>query len=158
MELSKSMLTGISFGLTSAIITTLGLMVGLNSTTHSQTVVLGGIITIAIADALSDSLGIHISEESKKTDGRNVWEATIATFFSKFLFGMTFAIPVILIPLEMAIIASIIWGLFILSLLSFYIARSNKDPPIHAISEHLAIAIMVIVVSNFLGDFIGKNF
>ena len=49
--------TGISFGLTSAVITTLGLMVGLNSGTHSQIVVLGGIITIAIADAFSDALG-----------------------------------------------------------------------------------------------------
>ncbi|MBW2265656.1 MAG: hypothetical protein JRF28_05735, partial [Deltaproteobacteria bacterium] len=50
--------TGLSFGLTSGTITTLGLMVGLHSGTHSKLVVLGGILTIAIADAFSDALGI----------------------------------------------------------------------------------------------------
>ncbi|MBU0527026.1 hypothetical protein KKE92_00970, partial [Candidatus Micrarchaeota archaeon] len=82
--LKNSIRTGIAFGLTSAIITTLGLMVGLDSTTHSKVVVLGGILMIAVGDALSDSLGIHISEESKKTDGKSVWEATLSTFAAKF--------------------------------------------------------------------------
>jgi len=54
---------GFSFGLTSGIVTTLGLMVGLHSSTHSKLVVIGGILTIAIADALSDAMGIHIAEE-----------------------------------------------------------------------------------------------
>ena len=47
---------GLSFGLTSAIITTLSLMVGLISGTESKMVVIGGILTIAIADAFSDAL------------------------------------------------------------------------------------------------------
>ena len=34
--------TGLSFGLTSGVITTLGLMVGLHAGTHSRAVVLGG--------------------------------------------------------------------------------------------------------------------
>jgi len=57
--------TGISFGLTSTVITTLGLMVGLHSGTGSKLVALGGVLAIAIADAVSDALGMHISEESK---------------------------------------------------------------------------------------------
>ena len=56
---------GFSFGLTSGIITTLGLIVGLYSGTGSKTIVLAGIIVIAVADALSDSVGIHISEEAE---------------------------------------------------------------------------------------------
>ena len=41
--------TGLSFGLTSGVITTLGLMVGLHSGTHSRAVVIGGILTIAMS-------------------------------------------------------------------------------------------------------------
>ena len=63
--MNHSVKVGFSFGLTSAVITTLGLIVGLNAGTHSKLVVLGGIITIAIADAFSDALGIHVSEESE---------------------------------------------------------------------------------------------
>ncbi|MCK5112976.1 MAG: hypothetical protein KAQ84_05480, partial [Thermoplasmatales archaeon] len=74
------MKTGFSFGLTSGIITTLGLIVGLHSGTHSRIVIIGGIITIAIADAFSDSVGIHISEESEgKHNSREIWESTIST-------------------------------------------------------------------------------
>ena len=61
--MKNSVRTGVSFGLTSAVITTLGLMVGLHSGTHSKMIVLSGIFTIAIADAFSDGLGIHISKE-----------------------------------------------------------------------------------------------
>ena len=63
--MKHSIKTGFSFGLTSGIITTLGLMVGLQSGTHSQLAVIGGILTIAVADAFSDALGIHIAEESE---------------------------------------------------------------------------------------------
>ena len=66
MKIKDSIKKGLGFGLTSGIITTLGLIIGLSAGTHSKIAVIGGILTIAFADALSDSLGIHISEESTK--------------------------------------------------------------------------------------------
>jgi hypothetical protein len=113
--------TGLSFGLTSGVITTLGLMVGLHSGTHSRAIVIGGILTIAIADAMSDALGIHVSEESKNSGPtRQIWEATIATFLAKFVIAMTFVVPVVVRPLDQAIAVSVIWGLFLLAVLSFF--------------------------------------
>ena len=53
---------GFSFGLTSGIITTLGLMVGLFSGTASQLAVLGGILTIAVADLKLKAMGINIDK------------------------------------------------------------------------------------------------
>ena len=86
--MKHSLKVGFSFGLTSGIITTLGLMVGLNSGTRSKLVIIGGVLTIAIADAFSDALGIHISEESEnRHSGKEIWEATMSTFLSKFIFA-----------------------------------------------------------------------
>src|SRR6188768_2284446 len=69
--------TSLSFGLTSGVITALCLMVGLHSGTHSRGVVISGILTIAIADAMSDALGIHIAEESKNNGiVSEIWEST----------------------------------------------------------------------------------
>ncbi|MCR4290314.1 MAG: hypothetical protein NUV86_08670, partial [Candidatus Scalindua sp.] len=65
--MKESLKTGIIFGLTSGTITTLGLMIGLYSGTNSRCIVIGGILTIAVADSLSDALGIHISEEANHT-------------------------------------------------------------------------------------------
>lgn len=153
--MKDSLRTGISFGLTSAVITTLGLMVGLHSGTHSKIVVLAGILTIAIADAFSDALGIHVSEEAEnRHTTRQIWTATVATFLAKFLFAMTFVIPVILFTLSIAIVISLIWGLSILSLLSCIIAKTQSEPPWKIAGEHLMIAIVVISITHWIGDWL----
>ena len=151
--LNHSAKTGFSFGITSGIITTLGLMVGLNSTTHSQLVVVGGILTIAIADAMSDALGIHMSEESEnKHTNKEIWISTICTFLSKFLVALTFVVPVLFLSLTTAIIVSIVWGMLLLTVLSFLIAKGEGKSPLSAIFEHLIVAALVI----FLADNVGK--
>jgi len=55
--------------------------------------------------------------------------ATISTFLTKFLFAMTFIVPVILFALSTAIVISMIWGLSMLSILSYIIAKSQSEPP-----------------------------
>lgn len=157
--MKKSVETGISFGLTSGVITTLGLMVGLNAGTHSQVIVVGGILTIAIADAFSDAMGIHVSEESKRdTNQKDVWESTISTLVSKLIFALTFVVPVILLELETAIIISIVWGLLILSIYSYRLAKLEGIAPYKVIGEHIFIAVLVILLTNFAGDWIANNF
>ena len=119
---------GFSFGITSGVITTLGLMVGLNSGTHSKLAVIGGILTIAIADSFSDALGIHVSEESENVHThKQVWAATISTFLSKFILGLTFLIPALLFKLTTAVIISAVWGLLVLSAMSFGLAVKQKE-------------------------------
>jgi VIT1/CCC1 family predicted Fe2+/Mn2+ transporter len=149
---------GVCFGLTSAIITTLGLIVGLHSGTHSKTVVLGGILTIAIADAFSDALGIHVSEESElKHTKKEIWMSTASTFLSKF-FALTFIVPILLFELSTAIVISIAWGLIMLAFLSLTISREKKENPWESIAEHLIIALVVILITHFVGEFIASMF
>jgi len=157
--MKHSLKTGFSFGVTSGIITTLGLMVGLHSGTHSKLVVIGGVLTIAIADAFSDALGIHISEESEnKHTAKEIWESTISTFFSKFVFALTFIIPVLWLKLSTAIVISVIWGLSMLCILSFSMAKEQKIKPWKVVSEHLIIALIVIIITHYVGDWISFMF
>jgi VIT1/CCC1 family predicted Fe2+/Mn2+ transporter len=157
--MKHSIQVGLSFGLTSGIITTLGLMVGLHAGTNSKLAVLGGIITIAVADAFSDAVGIHVSEESEnKHTQREIWESTLSTFLFKFVFASTFIIPVMLFPLSQAIIISIAWGLFALSVLNFVIATEQHVNPWKMIAEHLIIAILVIAITHSVGDWIYSTF
>ncbi len=155
MSLRHSLMAGGSFGLTSAIITTLGLMVGLHSGTQSRIAVLGGILTIAVADAFSDALGIHISEESENVHTlTQVWTATAATFLTKFLFTLTFAVPVIFAPLSLAIVISLAWGFVLLAVLSYGMARSQRKPVWQIAGEHMLIALVVIGLTHLIGDWV----
>lgn len=157
--MDHSFKVGVSFGLTSSVITTLGLMVGLNSGTHSKLVVIGGILMIAIADAISDALGIHVSEESEnKHTTKEIYISTFSTFITKFLFTLTFLVPILLFTLSTAVMISIIWGLTALILLTFYIQKSQNKSPWKAILEHLSIAVLVIIITNYVGKLVSNVF
>ncbi|MBU0611852.1 hypothetical protein KKA39_01375 [Patescibacteria group bacterium] len=155
----KAIKVGLNFGLTSGVITTLGLMVGLNSSTHLKLAVIAGILTIAVADAFSDAFGIHISKEAENTSSqKEIWAATISTFLFKFIFALSFVIPVLFFSLKIAIIVGIIWGIILITLASFLIAKETSQKPFHVISEHLLISAIVIVLANYLGSVINKVF
>lgn len=151
--------TGLYFGATSGVITTLGLIVGLNSGTQSIAAVLGGILVIAVADSMSDALGIHLAEEANPaTDNGHVWAATLWTFAMKFMFAMSFAVPLLLLPLAPAVVASVAWGMAVIIILSYLLARAQGEKPFGIILEHLGIAILVVVLSHFIGVWVARTF
>ncbi len=151
--------TGLFFGASSGVITMLGLITGLNAGTQSITAVLGGILVIAVADSMSDALGIHLAEEADpNTDQVHVWQATITTFITKFVFAISFAVPLLLLPLGPAVIASVAWGMLVIVVLSYFLARSQNESPWFIILEHLGIAILVVVLSHFIGLWVASTF
>ena len=154
-----SLRTGVSFGLTSGVITTLGLMVGLHAGTHSKLAVAGGILTIAIADAFSDALGIHMTKEAENQhSAKDVWESTVMTFIAKFVVALTFLVPVLLWSLETAIMASVAWGMALLAVLSLRMAKEQRVASWKVVGEHVGIAIIVITVTHYVGDWVHESF
>lgn len=150
--MNHSLKIGLSFGVTSGIITTLGLIVGLYSSVGSRESILAGIITIAIADAFSDALGIHVSEESENVHtSKDIWFTTIYTFVAKFLSAATFGLPILLLPLNISVIFCILWGLFLLVIFNYFLAKQEQENPLKVISEHLVIGLVVIIVTYFVG-------
>ena len=151
--------TGLFFGATSGVITTIGLIVGLNSGTQSITAVLGGILVIAVADAMSDALGIHLAEEANPdTTHAHVWAATIVTFITKFVFSISFAVPLLLLPLGTAVVASVAWGMLVIVVLSYFLAKSQNESPLAIIGEHVGIAALVVVFSHYIGVWVAITF
>lgn len=159
MAIDHSIVVGISFGLTSGVITTLGLLVGLSAGTSSRTAVIGGILTIAVADALSDALGIHVSEESEGVHTRSeVWSATLATFGAKLVMALTFVVPVLLLDLDAATVVSIVWGAIALSGLSYTVAVRQGDKPGPVVAEHLVVGALVVAAAYLIGRFVAAAF
>jgi len=134
-------------------------MVGLHAGTGSRLAVIGGILTIAIADAFSDALGIHISEESEgKHTPKQIWVATCATFFSKFIFALSFIVPILIFELALAVKIGIAWGLSILCIFSYRMAIEQEKNPWKVIMEHLAIALVVLVGTYLVGCWTSEVF
>jgi VIT1/CCC1 family predicted Fe2+/Mn2+ transporter len=148
---------GFGFGLSSGVITTLGMMVGLSASTQSKIAVTGGIIAIAIADAFSDAVGIHISEESENHHStRDIWEATISTLVSKFFFAISFLVPLLLFEFSVAIFVSIFWGMLLVVVFSWYLAIQQGVKPYRVVLEHMTIVILVIFITHYTGRWIAR--
>lgn len=150
---------GFGFGITSGAITTLGLIVGLHSGTQSKVAVLVGITVLAVADALSDAIGIHISEEAENEHtAHELWQSAFFTFASKLCVALSFIIPLQLFDLYTAILASVVWGALLISVFSYFMAKSQKQNPAKVIAEHVIIMLAVVILAHYIGDFVHELF
>ena len=55
---------------------------------------------------------------------------------------------------RMALLISIVWGIFLLTILSFYIAKTNQEKPFKIIIEHITLVFAVIIVTWLIGHFV----
>lgn len=143
-----------SMGATAAIITSMGLIAGLNQGDSARTSVITGLLIIAIADNVSDSLGIHIYKESEGASRRDINSFTYGNFIVRLFLAFTFVLIVLMFSSHTAFIVSSIWGLVLLTILSYLIAKKRKTSSLREIVWHLAVALMVIAGSKLLGNLI----
>lgn len=147
-------LTRYSFGATSAIITCLAFIISLGKITNSKYTIIGSLLVIAIADNISDSLGIHIYQESDLKRTEVVRISTFFNFITRFFVVFIFILFILFLPLLYASVLSLIWGISLLIVLSYYIAKEQKVNPYKAIIEHIGIAVVVVIVSNYISEWI----
>lgn len=154
----RSAQTNFTFGSTSAIITNLGLIFGLHSQVNAKLSIIGGILVIALADNIADSFGIHIFQEAEKVEKKAVWVSTVLNFISRLIVSLSFALIVVLLPMGTAIICATIWGLLLLSVISYLVAKEESANYFLSIFNHLLTAIVVIILSNLVGDYLLSRF
>jgi len=143
-----------SLGTTAAITTSMGLIAGLAEGNGAKISIITGLLIIAVADNVVDSLGIHIYKESEGASRRDVILSTYGNFAVRLLLTSTFILIVFFLPSTTALILSSVWGLILLSALSYLIAKHRGTNPFHEIIWHLAVALLVIMGSKLLGNLI----
>lgn len=144
----------ISYGGTAAVVTSMALISGLGEANAAKPVIVSALLIAAIADNLTDSLSIHTFQESEQLDQKDALTGTITNFLTRLLLGISFVLLVELFPLSHVTKAAIIWGMLLLSTLTYFVARERKAPPLREVLIHLAIAFIVITVSMMIGHWI----
>jgi VIT1/CCC1 family predicted Fe2+/Mn2+ transporter len=141
----------ISFGSTAAIITSMGLIVGLDATTASIGSLVGSILIAGLADNLTDSLSVHIYQESERRPEREALRTTALNFIARFALSLTFVLILVLFPRLTAVRLSVIWGFCLLSALCYSLARARRVSLWSEIWKHAVVAVVVIVISKAIG-------
>jgi len=154
----KEKLSNYSFGAISAVITSLALITNLDVGESSKLDLIRCLCIIAFADNISDSLSMHIHQESIFSSFRKVWGMTLANFFARMLVITVFIGFIACLPPILAIVSSILYGFLILIAISFLVARKRSIRPGRLILEHILIATVVLILSKYIAYLIQLRF
>jgi len=127
-----------SFGGTSAIVTSMGLVIGLGAAKAETSTIVSGLLIVGLADNMTDSLSIHMYQEAEKLEGRAAFRTILTNFVARVLVAVSFAIIVLALPESYAGIVALAWGV----------------SPVPEVSKHLGVAVLVIAASRLIGSWI----
>lgn len=147
-----------SFGGTAAIVTNMALIIGLNAATATRSAIVSGLLIVALADNLSDSLSIHIYQEAEHLEAREAFRSTLTNFVTRLLVSLTFVLLILTLPVATAALVSVIWGVLLLVALSIVIARQRLVSAVSEIGKHLVAAGTVLFLSRTIGVWIPAHF
>ena len=145
----------ISFGGTAAVVTSMALISGLSAADATKPIIVSALLFAAFADNLTDALSIHIFQESEQLDQKNAFNGTITNFVTRLLLSISFVLLVVLLPLEHVAKVSIVWGMLLLVILTYLVARERKVKPLREVVKYLLVASAVIIVSTLIPNWIG---
>lgn len=146
--------TRISFGGTAAIVTSMALMAGFDAANASRSTIVSALLIAAVADNLTDSLSVHMYQESERLERREVFIGTLANFTTRLLLCLSFVLIIFLFKGQTAAVVGTVWGMSLLAALSYLLARARSVSATSEIGKHLAVAAIVIAVSKFIGHWI----
>jgi hypothetical protein len=143
-----------SFGSTSAIVTSMGVIIGLGAATARTATIVSSLLIFAVADNISDSLSIHMYQEAEKLDERSAFRATLTNFVARLLITLSFVMIAMLLAYPYAGIVALVWGFLLLIGLSYALAMERRVSPMAEIGKHLGVAVLVIAASRVIGSWI----
>jgi hypothetical protein len=143
-----------SFGSTSAIVTSMGVIIGLGAATARTATIVSSLLIFAVADNISDSLSIHMYQEAEKLDERSAFRATLTNFVARLLITLSFVMIAMLLAYPYAGIVALVWGFLLLTGLSYALAMERCVSPMAEIGKHLGVAVLVIAASRVIGSWI----
>ncbi|MFH0834730.1 MAG: hypothetical protein V1881_00095 [Candidatus Micrarchaeota archaeon] len=127
-------------------------MIGLNQLDVSKIGLIGALLVIGFADNIADALGMHVYSESKSKGHTRL--NTITNYFTRLGITLLFIAFVVLLPFTYALAASIVIGMLVITILSYFIALEHGLDARRTVAEHLAVAVLVLIVSQVVGSLI----
>ena len=140
-----------AFGISSAGLTILGLIIGVNAVMASKLLIIVTIACIAFADSMADAIGLYTQSRSEGISWKKSFNSAVNNFFGKLFFASSFMFPFFLFDIKIAIIIDLIWGFIILIFVKIIIAVIQDESKVKTVLKNVLIAIFVLIISFMIG-------
>jgi predicted adenylyl cyclase CyaB len=147
----------LAFGITSGILTTIGVLVGVNSATADRLSVVAAVVAIAVADSCSDAFGMYMAKMSERSAApKQALRHALGTLVGKAFLPLTFLVPLLVLPLGVAVWLDLAWGALALALLSAEQAVVEQRAIARRIARNLGLALVIIAASALAGRLVER--
>jgi hypothetical protein len=153
-QMTALRLPTVSFGATSAIVTSMGVIIGFGVAGISKSTIIAGLLIVGLADNVTDSLSIHIYQESERLEQHAAFRATIGNFATRLIVSLSFIVLVFSFSSTNMLLACLVWGVLLLASLTWLVAKNRNANVLTEVLKHLAVAAAVIAASLATGAFI----
>lgn len=135
----------------------MALIAGLDAAHAGKASVVSALLIAAVADNLTDSLSVHMYQESERIEQKEVFLGTLSNFATRLIVCTSFVLIVLVLPERYAAIWGIAWGLSLLVVLTCILARYREVSALPEVGKHLAAAAAIILVSQNVGRWIANH-
>ena len=132
----------------------MALIVGLNAANAGKAAMVSALLIAAVADNLTDSLSVHMYQESERLEEKEALIGTLSNFATRFIVCLSFVLIVALFRAHAAAVGGIVWGMLLLTGLNYILARYRNVGAISELWKHLTVALVIIFVSKGIGYWI----
>lgn len=147
----------ISFGGTAGIVTSMALIAGLDAAATGRASMVSALLIAAFADNLTDSLSVHMYQESERLEQKEAFIGTLSNFVTRLFLCLSFVLIVALLPGHIAAVWGLTWGTSLLVILSCILARYRGVSAMSEVTKHLAVTLAIILVSQRIGHWIAAH-
>ncbi|MFC1640973.1 CYTH domain-containing protein [Patescibacteria group bacterium] len=147
----------LTFGITSGILTTVGVLVGMCAATPERIAIVAAIVAIAVADSFSDAFGIYMCKMSDRGNNRKAaLRYAAGTFAGKCFFPLTFVVPILYLPIKIGIGIDLAWGGTVLALLSAEQAIVAQKSIGKTVGQNMGLAVLIIAAATTGGMLVAR--
>jgi len=132
----------------------MALITGLDAAKAGRATMVSALLIAAVADNLTDSLSVHMYQESERLEEREAFVGTLTNFATRFILCLSFVLIVMLFREHAAVAGGIVWGMSLLTVLTYILARHRKVSAMPEVGKHLAVAMVIIFVSKSIGHWV----
>jgi VIT1/CCC1 family predicted Fe2+/Mn2+ transporter len=135
----------------------MALIAGLDAAKTGRVSMISALLIAAVADNLTDSLSVHMYQESERLEQKEAFIGTMSNFVTRLCLCLSFVLIVALLPGHMAAMWGLAWGTSLLVVLTWILARYRGVSAMSEVGKHLAVALAIILVSQRVGHWIALH-
>ena len=135
----------------------MALLAGMEAAHAGKGTMVSALLIAAVADNLTDSLSVHLYQESERLEQREVFVGTLTNFVTRLLVCLSFVLMVVMFQPRTAAVGGIAWGMSLLAGLTYLLARHRKVSALSELAKHLTAALAILFVSQAIGHWINAH-